>query len=421
MIDSVKRILLRSGDLLTRPPVLTLYAAIHAGVVLALALAYLAGIDRPTGNTPGKVVVGDYLALLTGAGMLQGAESTQLYDLTAQKALQERLAGIPLTAWQPYVYPPLLAMLLWPLAGLPFASGLHLFTGATLGAALVAGVSLARMLPAVRSARAGALTTVLLTIGFFPLASTLPGRQTTAITLALLCGSLLALQAGRSALGGTLVGLLSYKPQFMLPLIAVLAWRRQWRALGACATVCALHYLAAAALLGLDWPIGYLSGTREIAALEMAQNAARHFSVLPLARSMTDAPAAPVAAGLLLAGLLFLGLRRAPRANPGAPEFPMLWSMATVAGMLASPYLQHYEFGLVLLPCAVAIDRLLAAGHVPGLGVRVLLAAVFAGYPLLVSGDASSRSLPLGILLALLFLWLCRVAPARDAASTGAR
>ena len=81
--------------------------------------------------------------------------------------------------------------------------------------------------------------------------------------------------------------------------------------------------------------------------------------------------------------------------------------------MLASPYLQYYEFGLLMLPCAAALERLLATGRTPALALRGLLALGFLGYPALISADAGSRSLPLGLLLLALFVWLCRVATPR--------
>ena len=118
--DTVRFVFRKAAELLTTPPVLTIFAVINALVVFVAAFAYLAGTATPLGADGAKVVTGDYLAFLTGAEIIARGEGTGLYDLTLQKQVQQELAGIELPSWQPYAYPPLLGIALAPLARLPF-------------------------------------------------------------------------------------------------------------------------------------------------------------------------------------------------------------------------------------------------------------------------------------------------------------
>lgn len=403
----VRDVLRPAVDLLSKPPVLTVFTVINALVVAVAALTYLAETTTPVGNVGTAVVTGDYLAFLTGAELIARGDGASLYDLDAQKQLQRELAGIDLDGWQPYAYPPLLGIALTPLTTIPFEWGLRAFAALSVLSAILGAVALARSMPMTRSSGLATLTLVTLTFGFYPLASILPGRQTTAITLALLCGALWACQSGRAVLGGILVGLLSYKPQFMIPVLALLAWRGQWASVAASLATGLAHYLVGAALIGPDWLLRFLDATAQISALEMEQNSARHFSLLPFVRSISGDPAAQILGAVLMLSVVLTYLWRAPGVAPGDPRFALLWALTLLTGMLVSPYLQYYEFGLLVLPCAVAVDAMLARTGTIGLKTRIVLGGVYLGYPLLVSSDAESRSQPLTVLLVLMFVWLC--------------
>lgn len=397
----------RAIDLLTKPPLLTVFTVINALVVAVAALTYLAETTTPVGTTGTRIVTGDYLAFLTGAELIARGDGASLYDLDAQKRIQRELAGIELDGWQPYPYPPLLGIALTPLTTLPFEWGFRAFAALSMLSATLGAAALAQSMPMTRSSRLATLTLVTLTLGFYPLASILPGRQTTALTLALLCGALWASQSGRAVLAGILVGLLSYKPQFMIPVLALLAWRGQWTSVAASVATGLGHYLVGAALIGPDWPLRFLEAAAQHSTLEMAQSSARHFSVLPFARAIFGGPTARILGAVLVISVVLIFLRRAPRVAPGDPRFALLWALTVLTGMLVSPYLQYYEFGLLMLPGAVALDGMLARNGTIGLTTRILLGGVYLGYPLMVSSGADSRSQPLAVLLVLMFVWLC--------------
>lgn len=403
----MRNVLRRAVDLLTTPPVLTIFTVINALVVAVAAWTYLAETTTPVGTTGTRIVTGDYLAFLTSAELIARGDSASLYDLDAQKRLQRELAGIELDGWQPYPYPPLLGIALTPLTTLPFEWGFRAFAALSMLSATLGAVALARSMPMTRSSGLATLTLVTLTLGFYPLASILPGRQTTAVTLALLCGALWACQSGRAVLAGILVGLLSYKPQFMIPVLALLAWRGQWISVAASVATGLGHYLVGAALIGPDWPLRFLDAAAQHSTLEMAQNSTRHFSLLPFARSIFGGPAAQIFGAALMLSVLVTYLWRAPRVAPSDPRFALLWALTVLTGMLISPYLQYYEFGLLVLPCAVAIDAMIARAGTISMTTRILLGGVYLGYPLLVSSDAESHSQTPAVLMMSMFVWLC--------------
>src|SRR4029079_13809669 len=174
------------------------------------------------------VVTGDYLGLLTGAQMLAEGHGRLLYDLDVQWVVHTRLVGAELPAWQFYVYPPLFAVLARPLAQLPFVTGFCLYGPAMFVFGLVGGLVLVRVVPRVARGRLDAATLIVLALTFHPMVRTMFGGQTTVLTWAVITGALWALQTRRQILAGILIGVLSYKPQYVPLLFVALVLSRSW-------------------------------------------------------------------------------------------------------------------------------------------------------------------------------------------------
>src|SRR4029077_7842218 len=102
----------------------------------------------------------------------------------------------------------------------------------------------------------------------------------TVFTFALATGALWALQSGRPILAGALVGLLSYKPQYVPLFFAALVLARAWPAVIAALVGFVAHYAAGAALIGADWPVELDPTLRATRVLEAA-NVGTHFSLIP--------------------------------------------------------------------------------------------------------------------------------------------
>src|SRR5262245_54119098 len=217
----------RVFDRLTRPPTLAVFAILGAVAVGVVGVRYLAGITGPVAAGTDKVVTGDYLAFLTGANVL-AENGGALYDLKTQLAVQTRIVGMPLSSWQPYVNPPLFALLLRPVVRLSFVQGFYLYTAVTIGVAVLGALALVGVARNLARGRVEAATLIFLALGFHPIARTMLGGQNTVFTFALATGALWALQTGRPILAGALVGLLSYKPQYVPLFFAALVLARAW-------------------------------------------------------------------------------------------------------------------------------------------------------------------------------------------------
>ena len=405
-------LLLRVLDRMTRQPMLAVLAILCGLSIAAVEISYLRSITGPLMPGTKHVVTGDYLGLLTGAQMLAEGHGRLLYDLDVQWVVHTRLVGAELPAWQFYVYPPLFAVLARPLAQLPFVTGFYLYGAAMFVFGLVGGLVLVRVVPRVARGRLDAATLIVLALTFHPMVRTMFGGQTTVLTWAVITGALWALQTRRQILAGILIGVLSYKPQYVPLLFVALVLSRSWVAAGVAAAVTVAHYLLGAAVVGVDWPLQMLATMRRYRPMEAA-NAGTHFSLMPFFQYAIGGRIAPVLALAGDAGVLYALVRFAPRARPGDAGFSLTWALLVVSVTLLSPHMQYYDFGILVLPVAIGLETILREGRPVPLPVRFAIAAVFVAYPMLYEAQRVLHFQPLTLVTVALFAWLCRLG--RDA------
>ena len=398
------RLVSRVLDRLTRPPILAAFAILCGLSVAVVGIAYLRNISGPVEPGTAHVVTGDYLAFLTGARVLADGNGASLYDLDAQYAVQTRLAGTALPAWQPYVNPPLFAVLLRPLARLPFVTGFYIYAAAMIALGLLAALALVGLAPRLSRGRLDAATLVVLALAFHPIARTMFGGQNTVLTWALVTGALWALQSNRSIVAGLCVAFLSYKPQYVPLLFAALVLSRAWTAAAVAVVGIFVHYLMGAAFIGADWPLRLAAAMRLYRPME-AVNIPTHFSLLPFFQHAFGGRLAPVLALVSAAGVLVALARFAPRARPGDANFPLTWALLLVTAMLLSPHLQYYDFGLLVLPVVIALDSIVRDGRAVALSIRLAIAAVYAAYPVIYETHRLFQ--PLTVVTVIVFAWLC--------------
>jgi hypothetical protein len=392
-------------DKVTRPPVLSIFAILFGVLTALLGLSYVVSLDGPVSEKH-EVVPGDYMAFETGAVLLAEGRGAELYDLDLQHATQERLAGMPLPKWAPYVNPPLLAMLLRPFAGLPYVQGFWVYAAAMAIAAILGGFALAGLVPALARTPLDGATVALLALAFHPIARTTFGGQNTVMTWALVTGSLWALVRGRVVLTGVLVGLLSYKPQYVPFLVLALLLARAWTTVAVAAAVTFAHYALGALLLSPDWPLRMLAAMRAYRPMEWQHNVQTHFSLVPFFDyAVGGAYGRVLAAVAILAvlGALFVSLRR-------VRDVRMRWALCLVAGMLLSPHLQYYDFGVLVLPVALGLDELARRGTPATLPLRLVVAVIYVGYPWFYMYADRIGFQPLTLWTIAIFVWLCALA-----------
>ena len=398
-------VLRRVLERVTRPPALTVFAALQAAGIAWVAVDYLSGLSGPT-DAAGNVVTGDFPAFYTAASLLHRGQGAALYNLQVQQATQAALLGHPLSTWQPYAYPPLLALWLSPSAAFPYLTAFYVH-GALMAAALV--LLLWRLRPLVNALCATPsawLTTSLLVASWHPVVRTAMGGQNTVLSLALIAGFGAWTETGRPMAAGLCLGLLSYKPQ-LVPLLALCALlRRQYVALGIAAVTALSHYLLGAFVAGAGWPLAWLHMISGYRQLEWASNRYTHISLWALCSQVLPAGWAETSAAAATLAVIWLVSRRALDATV---PWRSVFALGVAGTVLVSPHMQYYDAALLLLPVLLGLDARCRSGGDVDLRLRLLIALGYVLYPIYSYGGQLGIQ-PLCAWAVLCFTWVLREA-----------
>jgi Glycosyltransferase family 87 len=323
------------------------WAGVARLVVATLALLLLAnllvqitwGLDAPPKT--------DYLPFATGARVLSDQPSCT-YCMDVQASEQAAILGYVPTAGfpKPYVNPPLVALLLRPLSGLPLRTGLTVLLVVLLVALACSARLVDRLLP---HSLPGWLRLLLLALSLLslPAATALGLAQWAPLLVLAALGALACLRSGRPVLAGLLLSVLVVKPQTVWLVVPLLAAVGAWRVLGGFALGSAGWVLTGLALVGphqlLQWPR---------LVLERHVDEAFRTAGLPgIVTAVTGSGEAAFAAAVVLAGVAVLAgflLRSRLR---GRPE----WAVAAgVAVSLAcAPHVFPDDLMLLAVPVVV--------------------------------------------------------------------
>jgi alpha-1,2-mannosyltransferase len=175
----------------------------------------------------------DFAVFWTAGRLALAGKATLAYDPTVLQRAVQAAYGEPVTL--PFVYPPMLLLILAPLGLLPFAAAATLW---------VAGM-LAAFLAAIRAIMRDNASVLVALAAPAVLMNGISGN-TAPLAAGLLGGALATLET-RPIVSGILIGMLALKPHFGTLLPFFLAAGGRWRAFGAAAaTVCGLVALTAA-------------------------------------------------------------------------------------------------------------------------------------------------------------------------------
>ena len=181
----------------------------------------------------------DFSAFYAGGAL---AGTAQLYSAEAAFAVQDRAIGCHHNSIV-FIKPPFFALLMWPLAQLPFVPAFYLFRALAL-----LGVGLFLWLwPGDRWAAAAACAWSL------PLATAFTVGQDVVFVLAAVMGAHLMLRSGRNYTAGVLLGLCAVKFHLFLLLPVLLLRGRLWKTLAGGAAVCAVWLAMCFAAAGRNW------------------------------------------------------------------------------------------------------------------------------------------------------------------------
>ena len=322
------------------------------GLIL-IALALTAAISAANLPLLGR----DFILFWTSGRAIQQGYSP--YDLEFQARTQQAHGWDvkrELMPFNPYSYPPWLAIAIWPLAWLPYGTAFDVWLAFSLVAFALALVALLKA--ASRSVTSGRLLIVMLFgFTFAPMLNGLTVGQLNAALFAILAGMIWGLDTRRERFAGICMGLLSIKPHVGLIIAVVvsagLVARRRWQPLlwaGVTVAICAgVSFVVAPTWLG-----DLLASFQRFTDLTGWTFPLNGFQDNPTAYAAlrVSAESNPAVLGLVVVSLVCLAGVIVYRARRGQSSPSMQWLSAAgcVAVFLITPYTRAYDLTFLLWP-----------------------------------------------------------------------
>lgn len=289
---------------------------------------------------PSRLIVEGHGALIYNTAALGHLERAMTYPFRVPNGVV------------PNVYPPYFALLLAPLAALPYnvAYVVWLCLNCFL---LAAGTFVFEPL-----ARLGPRRALYVRFAFFcslPVVVALLQGQTSCLTLALLALVYLALRSERDTLASGALAIAMIKPQYVLPFLLLLLIQRRWRALASFAVASLLLLALPAAILGLSVDAQYLDTLRHAAGWGSNMGGFApvwNRSFAGFAQLLLPQPASTVVTGVLDLAALALFIRALLR---GA-RLDLAFGLALVVALLVSQHVLIHDLTLLIIPVAIALE-----------------------------------------------------------------
>jgi hypothetical protein len=327
-------------------------------VAVALALAFVISLASGTGaRTATGRLGGDYPAFYAAGRLVTSSQRHDMYDASVQATSQAGLFAEPTNDGVLYfAYPPHAALLYAPLSHLPYRMSYAVHTLLMVGAALAALALIRPLLPAIYTDFA---VVAVAAVSFYPLYRAITGGQNTALTLLLLAGSWRAVHDRNDLTAGVLLGLLMFKPQFAVPLLALHLIARRGKVVMAAAVTTLVCYAIDVALLGPVWLTRWLDSVRAFTRLDAQVNRRNAISFIGATDTLFGVgnSAGRAVGGLLAAATAAVLAWMWWRGERAALAWPMPAAFAGV--VLISPHAMFYDAGLLIVP----ILALVASGE----------------------------------------------------------
>lgn len=317
------------------------------GYLLLLALAHIVTLAWLIGTAHGGIdrngfLLGtDFLSFWAASGVLQQGGSA--YDAAAHIAQQRQIYGGQ-SGFTAFFYPPPFLLICWPIAALGYFPALAIWL-VTTGTAYWFAVRawLGRMPWYVFAA--------------FPAVwYTVTHGQTSFLVAALLGAGCWLIAGKRGFLGGVLIGLAVFKPQFGLLFPLVLIASRQWSAIaGAMVSALSASLIATLAFGPQIWGAW-------LAAMDVAQesmgNGVIGFSKMQSVLAAARLLGAPSQLANLLQLIVALGVAAVLVHRARLSGFTLELAAALLVGaLLATPFVLDYDLTLLAFPLALLASR----------------------------------------------------------------
>jgi Glycosyltransferase family 87 len=347
------------------PPALAVAAALAIVAFVATIAFTIAGVVRVLTASGGAG--GDFLSFYAAGDIVRHGMTDRLYSVPVQSWVQHAVYPGNLDRATGYPLPLVAAWFFAPISRLPFAAAYVLWLCANVAMLAALVVALERHLARVPVFPRRVFLTVFACS--MPVAANLVFGQVDFIIFAALFGGYQLLRRDREVAAGVVLAAVLLKPQFLLGVVPMLMFWRQWRTLAALA-VGGTALLVLPALL--SHPGELADNVRFVwhypgAGQDLSVNAARRSN--------------------LLAG------RRWQVARDGRIAADQSYALAVLVPLLVSPHLHTQSLMLLFIPAAIALRGLFPPGdEAAGRFERqtAIVALLLAAYAALFAGWVST-------------------------------
>jgi glycosyl transferase family 87 len=280
-------------------------------------------------------------------------EPRSLYDLDKQLAYQKTIA--PTERVLPFVYPPITAALMAPLAWLTFPAAFLMMTILNLALIIASLWFLIRKLSLTRDQ---SHWLILFALCNFGAQAVIFYGQTSALVLFFLTCHVLAQKRSSDVNAGLWAGLLSIKPQYLPIPHLVLLLRGKRRALLIGALTSAVLIAGAFMLVGIEASQRYFELARHMMTADddwwnqwRAMHNLRALTIYWLP-SAWQAPVWWAGIALTLSAIIFFNVRL----QKNLDGFAAIWIINILGLMIILPHLFTHDLSLLILPCALLLS-----------------------------------------------------------------
>jgi hypothetical protein len=372
------------------PGRVTAYTRLTLAIYVMLALLWVV-LSRDGIDPAGKPLGADFINFYAASDLALHGRLVDAYDIGRMEAAEQAIVPAAQGQVVPWQYPPTFALMMLPLALLPYGVSFVLFMIAT--AALYLWLIHA-ILPDRRAVVTALAFTAVLVNGL--------GGQNGFLSAALLGGGLILLET-RPIAAGVLLGLLTYKPHLGLLVPFVLVAGGYWRTIAAAVITSALFALLAWLDFGNEswlafWRLLPVAGDYlRSGVLPWDKMASVFAAARLLGASVTVATALHAIVAIVVAALCLLVWWRAGSLAPRV-------ALAISGTVLAVPAFYDYDLVVLAIPMAILAAEGMRRGWLPG--ERILLVILWL-MPMIGSPLARYAHLPLMPLVLLALFWAC--------------
>lgn len=318
---------------------------------------------------------GDFIIFYTAGQMVRGGDAHHLYDLAAQARVQQQIVSPYGFIFEggvlPYNYPPFFVIPFLPLSLLPLPLAFSVWTLINLILTYAATNSLLRYIRTT-SATARIISTLAI-FSFFPLFEGLLKGQSTFLAFYLATLAFIALKRGEDYKAGIALALSLIKPTLMVATLAILLYKRRWRALASFCLASGALLLISAGLVRMKGLLEYVDlliamgkwnssipgiypasmhnwrGTAYRALMLWANFGSHQADLLALIASMAFFSIAAIS--LAMSTVCFILVPRAWKApwNPSSIVFDLRYAVTVIVGLLVNPHLYAYDLTMWIL------------------------------------------------------------------------